>query len=143
MFDALPSANGLRVQIYDPLGRLVNPANQWYDQNINQDRLPQDNLVLTMDGTYQVHVVSEMVGSGSPATGAYNFRLLDLNSAPLVNLDSTISGTFDHNGQGSFAYRFQNPFRQYIYVDAQFGNGNYYIYNADGSLVTQSGYYGL
>jgi RHS repeat-associated protein len=139
MFDALPSDANMRVRILDPNGRMLNQDDPSYyyggGQSLNSDRLPESGLTLSMDGVYTLQVVSYGGIYGTAGTGNYKFRLLDLNSASTINLDSTISGTLDHDGSGAVVYRFNNPTRQYLFVDGQGGDGDWIIYRADGTRV--------
>ncbi len=61
--------------------------------------------------------------------------MLDVSSAPSVNLDSTISGTFDHDAKGAVVYQFNNATRQYLFIDGHSGDGDWYIFRADGTRV--------
>ncbi|MFN9062997.1 MAG: lectin-like protein, partial [Pseudanabaena sp.] len=139
MFDALPSDANMRVRIYDPNGRMLNqddPYNYYGGgQSLNSDRLPESGLALSMDGVYTLQVVSYGGTYGTAGTGNYKFRLLDVSSAPSVNLDSTISGTFDHDAKGAVVYQFNNATRQYLFIDGQSGDGDWYIFRADGTRV--------
>jgi hypothetical protein len=141
MFDALTSREGLAYQIYSPSGKLLRNQSwggSWSPLGIsvNVDSLPNENMLLTESGTYTIRVVSgytSAYGLGTAVTGNYQFRLFDVSNAQTASLDSTISGTV--TARGSHVYRFNNPTRQYIYVDGQAGSGSWYIYGQDGALV--------
>lgn len=139
MYDALPSDANMRVRIYDPNGRMLNqddPSNYYGGgQSLNSDRLPDSGLTLSMNGSYRLEVASYGGVYGTAGVGNYKFRLLDLNSASTVNLDSTISGTLDNDAKGAAVYKFNNSTRQYVFVDGQSGEGDWYIYREDGTRL--------
>jgi hypothetical protein len=141
MFDALTSSEGLAYQIYSPSGKLLRNQSGGGSSSplgisVNVDSLPNENMLLTESGTYTIRVVSGYTsgyGLDTAVTGNYQFRLFDVSNAQTASLDSTISGTV--TARGSHVYRFNNPTRQYIYVDGQAGSGSWYIYGQDGALV--------
>jgi Lectin C-type domain len=123
----------LRTHIYDPTGReIVYDGNIWDGGGIDSryDFGSDRGLTLGMDGTYQIAI------GRSGATGSYNFRLLDLSSAPVVDLDTNIQGTFATGATDSQAFRFNvTSSSQYLYFDALQGDGAWIVYGTNGQSI--------
>jgi hypothetical protein len=124
-YDAL-GGDSFNVSLYSPTGQVIYSGNT----DSRSDRGPDAGLTLAVNGTYRLAI--DGVGD---STGNYRFRLLDKAVAPVVNLDTTISGAFDNNALGSAAYRFNLTSKQFIYVDAQAGDGAWNIYGPGGQLI--------
>ncbi|BCL38132.1 putative Ig domain-containing protein [Nostoc sp. MS1] len=127
-YDALASES-FRVRMYDPTGREIFNADSRNDVGTN------GGLVLSMNGTYKV-----VIGSDGEGTGNYSFRFLDKAAAPVVNLDTDITGTLD-NSIGSRLYRFNiTGGSKYLYIDGQAGTyyNNWIIYAPNGQYITST-----
>ena len=124
-----------RLSIYDPSGRLIVDDGRWWEGSgidSRNDRGPDGNLTLSTTGTYRI----TMDGSGE-GTGNYKFSLLDLSNAPTVELDTDITGTFNNGATNSTAYRFKvTDSKQYLYFDAQQGDGAWIVYKDNGAYLT-------
>ena len=121
-----------RLRIYDPAGRSIVSDGWWTDNADNRvDYGPDRGLTLSMNGTYRIFIDGE--GEG---TGNYKFRLLNLETAPIVGLNTDITGTFDNNATGAVPYRFNLTERKYIYFDALQGDGAWTVYRQNGTYVT-------
>jgi frataxin-like iron-binding protein CyaY len=127
-YDALASNPYFRFDLYDPTGRHI------FIHDSRHDRGTNSNLTLTTDGPYRVSL-------GGASTGDYQFRLLDRDTASLVDLDTPITGTFDSGARGSVAHRFNLTERTYLYGDGQTGDGAWIIYGPSGALVDSAQLY--
>lgn len=127
-FDAL-GGSAFRVKVLDDTGR------QLYDSSTSDSRNnrgPNQGLTLTKDGTYRLIVDGE-----GENTGNYGFRLLDHSSAPVLPLDTEITGVLDSNGLGSAAYQFRANKGERLYLDLGGGqaNNNWALYGPGGQQL--------
>jgi hypothetical protein len=130
-YDVLGWSGGLSIALYDPTGTLL------YSANPHLDRGPGGNLFLNRNGTYRI-----VIDAPGANLGDYRFQFLEKDSSPTIQLDQVLSGTLGEGARESRGYRFNLSERQYIYVDAQAGNGAWIIYNAaNGSLVSSARLY--
>ena len=126
-YDDLGTGSNIQFILTDPIGRVVE------NTNANSAHGPNENgLQLLMNGTYTV-----TIDGNGPAIGNYKFRLLDNNSATLLAIGDTASGTFNNGGIGSVLYRFDVTGTQTIDFNGQIGSypNSFYIYNSNGSLL--------
>ncbi|AFY50369.1 RHS repeat-associated core domain protein [Nostoc sp. PCC 7524] len=132
-YDAL-GGDYFRLRFYDPAGREI------YNADSRFDRGTDGGLVLSMNGTYRVVIDGDPNYGNGEATGNYSFRFLDKATAPVVNLDTDITGTLD-NIIGSTAYRFNiTGGSKYLYIDGQAGttNNQWIIYAPNGQNITSN-----
>ncbi|BAS59966.1 YD repeat protein (plasmid) [Leptolyngbya boryana NIES-2135] len=118
------SGSSMQVSILDPFGR------QLTSKYFPTDLSPDQDLVLGMDGLYQVVVDGYLEG-----IGAYQFRLLDRSQAEEIQTDTDIRGTFDRTGTEVKSYRFSLSDRQYTFFDGLGGSGGWTLFNASGRPV--------
>lgn len=121
--DGIRRSSSLEFGVIDPAGRRLN-------YSYFADLPPNADLVLGMDGTYQV-----VVDGIREATGAYEFQLLDRAAAEVVQLDTDIRGTFDSAGTQARSYRFTLSDRQYAFFDGLGGNGGWTLFNTSGRPI--------
>jgi hypothetical protein len=109
-FDGLPSTFGLYVTLTSPSGVAVG---------INGIPVGSDSSLFTLpeSGTYTLTVV----GSGA-TTGAYSFRLLDAGIQPVLNLNTTVTGTLNP-GSSTDIYRYTGTAGQRLYFNWLSGSG--------------------
>lgn len=130
-FDAL-GGSAFRVKVLDDTGR------QLYDSSTSDSRInrgPNQGLTLMKSATYRL-----IVDGDGENTGDYGFRLLDHSSAPVLPLDTEITGVLDNNGLGSASYQFQANKGERFYLDTGGGqaNNNWTLYGPGGQQL-QSG----
>lgn len=130
-FDAF-GGSAFRVKVLDDTGR------QLYDASTSDSRInrgPDQGLTLTKSATYRL-----IVDGDGENTGDYGFRLLDHLSAPILPLDTEVTGVLDNNGLGSAAYQFRANKGERFYLDMGGGqaNNNWALYGPGGQQL-QSG----
>ncbi|WP_235111743.1 putative Ig domain-containing protein [Acaryochloris sp. 'Moss Beach'] len=130
-FDAL-GGSAFRVKVLDDTGR------QLYDSSTSDSRInrgPDQGLTLTKSATYSL-----IVDGDGENTGDYGFRLLDHLSAPVLPLDTEVTGVLDNNGLGSAAYQFRANKGERFYLDmgGSQANNNWTLYGPGGQQL-QSG----
>jgi large repetitive protein len=136
-YDAL-AGQYFRVWIQDPAGKAVYPDIDYTGRGFEgrSDIGPDTGLTLGMDGTYRITFYTAGRGVGN-----YNFRLLDLSSAPQISLDTDVQGSYNSGAAGSNAYRFTLTERQHLFIDAQKGDGAWIIYQPNGQYLTSARLY--
>ncbi|MGR3278198.1 putative Ig domain-containing protein [Acaryochloris marina NIES-2412] len=127
-FDAL-GGSAFRVKVLDDTGR------QLYDSSTSDSRInrgPDQGLTLTKTGTYRL-----IVDGDGENTGEYGFRLLDHSSAPVLPLETEVTGVLDNNGLGSVAYQFRANKGERFYLDTGGGqaNNNWALYGPGGQQL--------
>ncbi|ELS32847.1 MULTISPECIES: putative Ig domain-containing protein [Pseudanabaena] len=137
-FDGLGGNFGNNLVIYDPTGRVVFNQNPQYDATSSQE------LILQMDGVYQIVIDSSShyyydYSYVYPYLGDYKFRLLDKDNATVVNVGNDITGTFDNGALGSKAYKLTLTETKFLYFDGMQGNGVFHLYSPNGQEITSLG----
>jgi len=124
-FDSL-TGDALGITLYSPSG-----VQLWHGQRTHIDRAP---TILNETGTYRL-----VVDGSQDLTSSYSFRLLDLDEATPINLDSEIADDFGSSLREAHLYRFDGTAEQPLFFDrtvgagARFGISNYYaLYGPDG-----------
>jgi large repetitive protein len=110
--------------IYKPNGQYVTSARFYEDRDLLLDA-----------GEYS------LVMQGYSSSPSYKFKLANLSTAPLVNLDTDIQGTFSSPATNVQTYRFNVTDKQYLYFDAQQGDGAWLVYKSNGDLLTSGRLY--
>jgi large repetitive protein len=77
-----------------------------------------------------------IVMQGYNSDANYKFKLTNLSTAPVVDLDTDIQGTFSSRANNIQAYRFNVDAQQYLYFDGQQGDGAWIVYKPNGDLLT-------
>ncbi len=102
-FDGLDASSSISARLFSPSGGSL------FNVRTDGDQAP---LTITETGTYQL--VLDVSGD---STGDYSFRLSDVGSAPVLELDTAITGTLDP-GVESQIYRFNGSNGQRLYFDS-------------------------
>ncbi|BAZ48519.1 YD repeat protein [Nostoc sp. NIES-4103] len=113
----------IRVKLYDTNGDEV------FNQYVRDDREP---VTLAEQGTYKL-----VIDGDDDFTGAYSFRLLDFATAPILTLDTPVTGNFGTSQREALIYRFNGIQGQHIYFDRTEGDFNnyYYLYSPNGQRL--------
>ena len=124
-FDSL-AEEALDISLYSPSG-----VQLWHSQGTHVDRAP---TTLNETGTYRL-----VVDGKQDLTSSYRFRLLDLDEATPISLDSEIADDFGTSLREAHLYRFNGSAGQPLFFDRTVGAGarrgvsNYYaLYGPDG-----------
>ncbi|MBW4532174.1 MAG: VCBS repeat-containing protein [Aphanothece saxicola GSE-SYN-MK-01-06B] len=124
------NGNNLLVSLVSPSG-VVGVSN--HDTDFD------DGLItLTETGTYQL-IVRGNVGSAN-STGNYNFKLIDASAAPLITLNSAITGTLTPGAESDF-FRLSGTAGQRLNFDslAAATGASWLLYDPSNSFVSGSG----
>ncbi len=124
------NGNNLLVSLVSPSGVVVVS---------NHDTDFDDGLItLTETGTYQL-IVRGNVGSAN-STGNYNFKLIDASAAPLITLNSAITGTLTPGAESDF-FRLSGTAGQRLNFDslAAATGASWLLYDPSNSFVSGSG----
>ncbi|MBP0011145.1 Ig-like domain-containing protein, partial [Roseofilum sp. Belize Diploria] len=118
------------ARLYNPSGKQVWSNNVFYDRELRSD------MILKETGTYRL----EVDGHGD-TTGDYQFRLIDLSSAPLKEWDNNtnieLDGELGDEGQETRAYRFNGDKGQLVYIDPhRAGEYRYWLYGPQGLSIS-------
>ncbi|MBX9253632.1 tandem-95 repeat protein [Desmonostoc muscorum CCALA 125] len=113
----------IRVKLYDTNGDEV------FNQYVRDDREP---VTLAEQGTYRL-----VIDGDDDFTGAYSFRLLDFATAPILTLDTPVTGNFGTSQREALIYRFNGIQGQHIYFDRTEGEfyNYYYLYSPNGQRL--------
>lgn len=125
-FDSLQNDfhSGQRVQLIAPSGAVLFNNNQDYDQG---------PVTLVESGMYLL-----LFSGDGDVTGDFGFRVLDVSSAPRLDLDTTVSGSLPV-GQSSEFLRLHGTAGQRLYFDSlQSAGMRWALYGPDGSVVVSS-----
>jgi hypothetical protein len=128
-YDALENNN-------DPVYiRLLAPDLTWTINNPNSDSDSPAPVTLALAGTYYFFVESQVA-----APTDYHFRLVDASSAPVVPLDTSITGTLTP-GLGATLYRVAGNIGQLLFFDGSVGNsgGNWTLFGPNNEYIQSVG----
>uniref|UniRef100_UPI001E494552 Ig-like domain-containing protein n=1 Tax=Cyanothece sp. BG0011 TaxID=2082950 RepID=UPI001E494552 len=112
---------------------LYNPSNtQVLSTNFGSYDDSSNRPILTENGTYRLVID----GTGDTIQD-YSFRLLDFADAPLIDLDTDISGNFGGTQREADIYRFNGSKGQRLYFDRKDGSSSnyYYVYDPSGQRL--------
>ena len=124
--DELIGDGSIVATLYSPSNTQVLTTNFGsYDDNSNRP-------VLTENGTYRL-----VIDGTGDTTQAYSFRLSDFADAPLIDLDTDLSGDFGETQQEAHIYRFNGTKGQRLYFDRKDGDSRnyYYVYDSSGQRL--------
>jgi hypothetical protein len=123
-FNSLLADYSLTVDLTDPTGQSV------FSTDIGSNDGP---VTLTADGTYRL-----TISASGGSTGSYSFQLLDGTAAPVLPLNTPVSGTLNP-GNATALYRFNGSAGQrllFTWPSSSSGsNGSYYLYAPDNTQI--------
>ncbi|GBF86366.1 Ig-like domain-containing protein [Aphanothece sacrum] len=122
-FDGLDSNSGISARLINPFGN-----NALFSTSTSSDSNP---FTLTEAGTYQLRLTGNI--------GAYNFRLLDLNSASNLAFDTVTNGTLNP-GRETDLFEFTGTAGQRLFLDGlgtQSG-GSFIVYGPNNQLINST-----
>ena len=128
LFDALTPNSGLTWALDGVAGPLVAPT------AFTQSDAQSGGSVLALDsGDYTLRVD----GNGD-TTGAYSFRLLNLDNAPVIDTGLAVTGRLESLGRETDLFQFAAAAGTELYLDAQAlssGSANWSLLGPDGVAV--------
>ncbi|MGB0560174.1 MAG: Ig-like domain-containing protein, partial [Spirulinaceae cyanobacterium] len=136
-FDGLSTQSGIITDLLSPSGQTI-----WSSQGTNQDSsLSTGAFRLPEAGTYQL-----IVDGSSATTGDYQFRIMDVDQAPVMteaNGSIALSGDFGGDNETRI-YQLDGTAGQSLYVDHHNGSYRYNLYAPDGQIFLDHipGYWG-
>ncbi|MEH1784617.1 MAG: putative Ig domain-containing protein [Nostoc sp.] len=129
-WDRLAGEGQITAKLYSPSGVIVA------DGNLGSDITP---FFLRESGNYRLVID----GSGE-TTGAYSFRLVDIDTAPTLTLDASVSAILDPGTETDF-YQFTGTSgeRLYFHLGATnwpYGLADWVLYGADNQAIAAPNY---
>ncbi len=128
-YDAFPGFDSIQATLVSPLGTAVFSHGASQEDNVR---------MLTETGEYRL-----VFDGGGDFVGDFHFRLLNAVAAPVLPLDTFVSGQLD-SGWHSQLYRFASTAGARLYFDQQ-GEVNYglgwSLYDQNALSVARSSYY--